>query len=369
MLSHGGLRTWLTVDTSAIKTNYQSFRRLLGGKSGLMAVVKSNAYGHSLIDFSRAVERFGVDWLGVDSIVEGLSLRKAGIRKPILVLGHTLPARFREAKKHRISLSISSFPNFRHAARLPGLQLHLKIDTGMHRQGFLPEEVPRAIRDLMKEKNITPEGVYTHFASAKGREINEQLAQFQKVIHLLRFSGFSPLRHAANTAGTIVAPHARLDFVRVGIGLYGLWPSYKLGDEFKESLKLEPVLSWKTVIGEIKKIPKGSCVGYDFTECVSKETLIAVCPVGYWHGYPRALSGKSQVIINGKRARVLGRVSMDMLVVDISNIPYAKPGQVVTLMGKDGKNEITADEFASWAGTINYEVITRLNPLMKRVYF
>jgi len=373
-----GLRTWIEINKKAIGENLESFRKLAGKKCRIMAVVKSNAYGHGLIGFSKETQRLGADWFGVDSIVEALVLRKNRIKKPILVLGHTLPERLNDATEYDISLTISSFEglknlkNYRHR-KSKDFKIHLKIDTGMHRQGFFVDDLPRVISFLKsKTPEIKVEGLYTHFAAAKDpvspAVTLRQLKEFKKAIDVVEQAGFRPIKHAAATGGAILFPEARLDMARIGIGLYGLRPSPEIGKKFVRKLKLTPVLSWKTIIGEVKNVKKGEGIGYDFTEHVRRNSRIAILPIGYWHGYPRVLSSVGHVLIRGRRAKILGRVSMDMTVVDITGIKNAKVGDIATLIGKDGKNEITTDELARFSGTINYEFITRINPLIERVY-
>lgn len=371
-----GLRTWIEVDTKALEHNYKTFRGLIPKNCRLMAVVKSNAYGHGLVGFSRIVSKLGINFLGVDSIVEAITLRKNGIKKPILVLGSTLPERISEAAKYDISLTVSYFDNLENLIHYKGtnsLKIHLKIDTGMHRQGFFPNEVPAVIPILGKlPREIQLEGVYTHFPSVKDPaekgETKTQLAAFKQALDILRNPGFSPIAHASATAATLIYPEAHLDMVRIGIGLYGLWPAPETQDALRERIQLLPTLSWKTIISEIKKLPKNAKIGYGGSEITDKPTVVAICPVGYWHGFPRSLSSKAFVLVGGKRCKVLGRVSMDMIVINISGVKNPRAADIVTLIGKDGEEEITADELARIADTISYEIITRLNPLIQRFY-
>ncbi|MDO8558538.1 MAG: alanine racemase [bacterium] len=372
------VRTWVEVDKKALESNYTAVRAMLKEHCRLMAVAKSNAYGHGLIDYTREMEKLGADWFGVDSITEALALRRSGIQKPILVLGYTLSSRLWEAAKHDIRISVSSPDSLkdfiRHAAssRLP--KIHLKIDSGMHRQGFMVSEISAAASALKKKfKNSgIVEGAFTHFAAAKNpafpSETLTQTREYEKAIKILSSAGFSVLKHAAATGGMLVFPDTHFNMVRVGIGLYGLWPSQETNAVFSDALKLKPALSWKTVISEVKALPAGSRIGYDFTEMLRRDSRVAICPIGYWHGYPRALSGAGHVLVRGNRARVLGRVSMDMLSIDVTGIKNTMVGEEVTLIGRDGKEEVSADELGYLTGTTNYEIITRLNPLMKRVY-
>jgi alanine racemase len=261
--------------------------------------------------------------------------------------------------------------------------IHIKLDTGMHRQGFLPHQIHRVIRELERAGIIKEvEGIYTHFASAKDRTYpfytKQQIEKFDRACLYFQAHGFMPfLQHAAATGGTILHPEARYDMVRIGIGLYGLWPSKELmlqhalpdaNGNPPQPITLTPILAWKAIVSEVKRIPSGSFVGYDLTERVVRPTTIAVIPVGYWHGVDRRLSSVGRVLVRGRRAKILGRVSMDMMVVDVTDIPRVKPGETAVLIGKQGREEITAYEWAEKLGTTNYEIITRLNPLIKRVY-
>jgi len=367
-----GLRTWVEIDKKAIKNNYRVFRSQIERKCQLMSVVKSNAYGHSLLDFSKEMEKLGIDWLGVDSIVEGESLRKEKISSKILVLGHTLPEKIPSAVENRLSLTVSTLENLKNISRLKmagSLNIHLKIDTGMHRQGFFLPDLKKAIAILKKNKNkINVEGIYTHFAAAKNpsfpKDTQNQLKEFEKAVALVRSAGFNPIRHSAATSGTLLFPESHFDLVRVGIGLYGLWPSKETEASMKNKIKLEPVLSWKTRVSEIKNLKKEDRIGYDFTERVHRDSKIAILPIGYWHGYPRSLSSVGHVIIQNKACKILGRVAMDMAVADVTDIRNIEPGEEVILVGKT----IPVDYVADLAGTINYELVTRINPLIKRFF-
>lgn len=366
-----GLRTWLEIDCRAIEKNYKIFRSLINPKTKLMAVVKSNAYGHGLIGFAKELGRLGADWFGVDSVMEGLALRREGIKVPILVLGYTLPDKFKEAVDNDISLTISNFETLEAVQKekfFKPLKIHIKVDTGMHRQGFLIEDLPKVLSFL--QANV--EGLYTHFAAAKNPAFPEytkkQIAEFEQWQTAFKKVGLTPICHASATAGAMIFPEANFDMVRIGIGFYGLWPAKEVESYFSGRLTLEPVLIWKTIISEIKNLPKGTKIGYDLTETLQKESRIAIFPIGYWHGYPRVLSSISFVLVGGKRARILGRVSMDMISIDITDIKKVKIGDEVVLIGKQKKEKITAGELANLSDTSHYEIVTRLNPLMKRVY-
>lgn len=371
-----GVRTWIEIDTEALAHNYRIFRSLIKKDTKLLSVVKSNAYGHGLVDFSREVTKLGVDWLAVDSVVEALRLRHEGIKQPILVLGYTLPERMQEAIDSDISLTLSNVFALQGLKDLNlhgKLKVHIKVDTGMHRQGFMENEMKIVISTLTSHQDILIiEGLYTHFAEAKDplypEETEKQTESFMRWINAFSRAGFKPITHAAATGATILFSQTHFDMVRIGIGFHGLWPSAEVKASAERKITLKPTLSWKTIIGELKTIPAGSGVGYDLTEKVKRETFMAVCPIGYWHGYFRSLSSVGVVLVNGVRAKVLGRISMDMIVVDVTDVPHPKIGDEVVLVGASGKEYLSAHEVADLAGVSTYEFVTRINPLIKKIY-
>lgn len=384
------LRTLIETDKKALRHNVEQFLKLIPQSTRFMAVVKSNAYGHGLITIAKELTALNPKpytlnsrlWFGVDSIVEALRLRKEKIKHPILVLGSTLPSRIKDAYRENIILTISNFESLKELAKLKYKpDFHIKIDTGMHRQGFLPEDALKLLK-LLKNFQLAPAGVYTHFASAKDAAYPtytlEQLRKFNAVVSELKTAGFKNLiRHAAASGGTLLFPKSHLDMVRVGIGLYGYFPSpeskiaasvmAKNDGRQTTSFVLKPILTWKTLVSEVKEIPAGSFVGYDLSEMVTRKTKIAILPVGYWHGYDRGLSSIGEVLIRGKRRKVIGKVSMDMTIVDVTDPPKVRVGDEVTLIGRQGKDAIWADELALKVGTTHYEFLTRINPLIKRL--
>lgn len=365
------LKTWIEINSRAAKHNYELIKSLLKPKTQVWPVVKSNAYGHGLIIFSKIADNLGVDGFCVDSVVEGAKLRQNNIKKSILVLGPTLPGLFKEAFNQGIAITISNWEALRKLATAKSRpEIHLKIDTGMHRQGFYVEELV-AVADFIKANKINLKGVYTHFASAKDLNYptftDFQFHQFKKGLDILHKLGFKNLiRHAAATGATLINREYHLDMVRIGIGLYGLWPSKELEMQLKDKINFEPVLSWHTQISEIKNLKNGDYVGYDLVERVYKPTKMAILPIGYWHGFDRGLSSIGEVLIGGERARVLGRVSMDLIVVDVTGIK-CKIGDRATIIGKQKNEEISAPDVASKIGTSHYEVVTRINPLIERI--
>ena len=364
------LKTWVGISKGSIAHNFQIFRSLASDRAKIWAVVKSNAYGHGLVVFSKIADQIGVDGFCVDSVREGQKLREAGIYKPVLVLGPTLPALLKEAVSNDLTITISNIDALKFYLKSDHKpNFHLKIDSGMHRQGFYPEDIKSIIPTLKKIKEKF-KGTYTHFCSAK--DINYptytemQFKKFGDALTDLKKAGFDNLtKHAASTGGALINKKYHLDAIRIGIGLYGLWPSKELNVQLPK-IKLEPVLSWHALISETKKIKKGEFIGYDLTERALKNTLSAILPIGYWHGFPRALSSIGKILINGKQARVLGRVAMDLIVVDASNIK-CKVGDRATIIGKDQKETIFASDAAAQIGASHYELITRINPLIERI--
>lgn len=367
------LRTWIEIDTKALTHNYHFFRSWLKPQTKLLAVTKSNAYGHSLIDYAQLMSKLGADYLGVDSIVEALTLRQNKITKPILVLGYTLPAFYIQAAKQKIILSLSSLEQLNHLEKFAQstknpLTIHLKIDTDMHRQGLSLVDLPAALSRLAKLKTkIKVAGIYSHLAAPAELKFKsatqKQIANFQTALKLAAKAGFpNLLRHLAATGGTLYWPEAHFDLVRVGIGLYGYLPGDNL--KTKRPIYLKPALTWKTIISEIKTVAKGESVGYSFTAKLKRDSRLAILPIGYWHGYPRLLSNQGEALINGKRAKLIGRVSMDMLIIDVTDIKNCQVGDEVILLGP----QLSPQELAQKTNTTHYEILTRINPLIKKFY-
>lgn len=377
-IERAGLRTWIEVNRKAIRHNFDVFRNLIPKQTKLMAVVKSNAYGHNLVDFSKDMQKLGADFLGVDSMTEARALRREGVKLPILVLGYTMPELFSEAARDNISLTVSTFETLTalKKAKLPRpLKIHIKVDTGMHRQGFLPTDLPMVLKKLKAKSyqlKAQTEGLYTHFAAAKNpafpKDTQDQITEFRKWGEAFRKEGLKPIMHAAASGGTLLFPESHFDMVRVGIGLYGLWPEPTVKAYFGKRITLRPALAWKSIVTEVKKLPKGSRIGYDLTEMMPKDGLLAVIPIGYWHGYPRALSSVGRVLIRGNECKLLGRVSMDMLTVDASDVPDIRVDDEVTVIGDDDASPVSAEGVANLLGASWYEVVTRLNPLIRRIY-
>jgi alanine racemase len=369
-----GLRTWIEIDKGAIKANFESFRDFIPKRVKILGVVKSNAYGHNLIEFAKELEILGVDFLGVDSVVEGLALRREGVKTPILILGYTLPEMIEKAVDNDLEITVSNFDYFSAIKKLnlkKEIRVHIKVDTGMHRHGFQKDDVKKVLAEI-KKSAVTVVGLFTHFANAKNPaflgDTKKQTELFNKWREAFKKAGINPICHACATSGTILFPEAHFDMVRIGIGMYGVWPSQETEAFAKDKFKLTPVLSWKTIIGEINDIKAGERIGYDFTEKLMRDSKVAVLPIGYWHGYPRALSGIGQVLVNGKYAKVLGRICMDIIMVDVTKIKGVKVGDEVIIIGSSGKETVATYDISFLIGRSDYEIITTINPLIKKIY-
>ncbi len=356
--------TWAEVDLSQIGANLRRFREKIPKKTKLMFVVKANAYGHGAAACAKAAEKArAADWLGVSSVEEGVLLREAELKLPILVLGSLYPFEsFLAAAEYRLTPTVASFEAARRlvdAAARVGRRLgcHLKIDTGMGRIGVSPAAGAAVASFIAEQPHLKLEGVYTHLASAESdrARTSAQLARFQETLRKVsapaRF-----LRHAANSAAALSYAAARLDLVRPGGAIYGLCAGFS------------PVLSLKSKIVFLKTVAPGSTVGYGATFRARRAARIATVPVGYADGYPRLLSNKASVLIGGKRCPVVGRVSMDMLTVDVTAAPAARVGEDVVLIGRQGRQAITAQDIAKTAGTISYEVTCAISSRVPRVY-
>jgi len=375
------LLQWIEIERAALVHNISQFRRLVGEKRKFLATVKANAYGHGIVEVSEVVLEAGADWLGVHSLDEGLLLRKRGIESPILVLGYVPLDGLEEAVKNDLRLTIYHAESINALAQtLPHLQqqarLHVKVETGTHRQGIKSEKVIPFLKRVKELPGMIVEGLSSHFANIEDTTDHSyarfQLENFQKICQQVEKAGFVvPLKHIACTAAAILFPETYFDMVRIGIGLYGLWPSREtyLSCILKnrEPVGLKPALSWKARIAQVKEVPKGAYIGYGCTFRTTRLTQLAVIPVGYYDGYSRGFSNVSHVLIKGHRAPVRGRVAMDFIMVDVTDIPDVHVEDEVVLLGSDGEESISADNLAVLLGTINYEIVTRINPRVPRI--
>lgn len=368
-------KVWVEISASALKHNLKVVRQHLSKGVSIWAVVKSNAYGHGIHIFSSAANKAGVDGYCVDSVIEGLTLRREKITKPVLVLGPTLPNLFEKAAKARIAITISNWEALQSlikTIRVPVKRpaVHLKIDTGMYRQGFFVSQLPEVVA-FIKQHNIKLAGVYSHFADSSEIEsatfTDQQFEMFMQAVSYIRESGFSDIiTHIANTAAALTDKKYQLHAVRAGNGLYGIYPSKGYESRAYEKLKLRPVLSWHALVSEVKKVPVGGTIGYGRTKVATSDMTIALIPIGFWHGLPWELSNNCEVLVGGKRVPIVGRVSMDMVAVDVTGVKCVV-GAKATFIGTQGKETITAREVAERIHTRPQEIVTRINPLIERV--
>ena len=350
--------TRMEVSGRTLGENVALIRRTLRGRARLMAVVKADAYGHGAVDTARVALNNGADFLAVAIVEEGVRLREAGIRAPILVLGGATGAAAREAVRQNLALALYDMGALevmqREAARLDGVaHAHIKIDTGMSRVGLTgPAQLERMLEGLKRCRNVKAEGVFTHFAAAdEDREFTmEQNARFLRAVERVRAAGFKPIAHASASAAMLVDPALWHDMVRPGIAIYGAAVREKLpGLAPAQRLATRPV--------RVETIRPGDTVSYGRTFEAKRPTRIMTLPIGYGDGYPRILGGKASVLVKGRRAPVVGRVCMDMLMADVTDIEGVGLDDEVVLMGEQGGDSVTADELARLAMTIPYEIM------------
>jgi alanine racemase len=373
------MKTWVEISKNNLIHNLQTFRSIIGPKVALMSVVKSNAYGHGLKEVA-SIARDYCDWFGVDSIDEALALKEQGIDKQILILGYTINDRLRDVVENDFSQVVYNQETIKLLGELSNrlnkkVNIHFKIETGTSRQGIGPEELADRINLVKQYPNLIIQGLSTHFANIEDTTdhgyAKSQLEKFNQVIEKFSRQGIDvPIKHTACSAAAILFPETHFDMVRIGISQYGLWSSketFVSANGEANKIDLKPALTWKTIIAQVKTIKAGTPVSYGLTEKVSRDSKIAVLPVGYWDGFDRKLSSVGNVLINGQRCKIIGRVCMNMCVTDVTEIADVKAEDEAVLLGRQGDEEITADEIAQKIGSINYEVITRINPLIRRI--
>lgn len=367
-------RGYVTVDLDAMEANMQAIRKRVGSGTGVMGIVKADGYGHGAVPVAKTIEPY-VEGYGVATIDEALILRRHGISKPILVLGVTPKMRFDDLLNCSISPTIFQYEKaelLSKRARILGKKgtIHIAVDTGMSRIGLQPDEASAdMVKRISRLPGISIGGIFTHFAKADEKDkesADKQLALYCHFLDLLKERGVEiPLRHCANSAAIIDMDRSHFNMVRAGIIMCGLYPS----DEVEtDRISLLPALEWKSEIVYIKTVPAGTPVSYGWTCFTERETRIATVPVGYADGYLRNLSNKGDVLIRGKRARILGRVCMDQMMVDVTDIPEAEEGDGVTLIGRDGEERISVEELAERSGGFHYEIICGIGMRVPRVY-
>jgi alanine racemase len=363
---------WVEIDLDAVSHNLHQIREKTEPVgTGIMAIVKDNAYGHGAIEVSRTAAQIPVQMLGVATVGEAMELRRADISLPILLLCCILPDQVKEVVQHNITQTVCDLEICKHlseeAARQNKIvEVHVKIDTGMGRIGIMYDQAVDLMKKIIQLPNIRIDGMFTHFASADEDQpfTSLQYERFVSVIEQLEREGIKiPLKHAANSSAILNFPSSYLNMVRPGLIIYGVYPP-----GLPQTLDLKPVMSFKTKVVYLKEVPAGWDISYGRTYTTDKITKVATLAVGYGDGYNRRMSNKGEVIIRGKIAPIIGTVCMDQCLCDVTHIPHVSIGDEVILIGKQGINEITADDLAQKAGTISYEVFCNINSRVQKFY-
>ena len=383
--NHNFPQVWAEIDLNAVAHNVRELRRITDHNAILMAVVKANAYGHGMIEIAQTALANGAEILGAARLEEGIKIRKAGIKAPVLIFGHTPCVLAQKLFKFDLIQTVSSLDSAVQLSEIASLnkkkiRVHLKVDTGMGRLGVLPDSnifadqvsCNRALTDV-KAMAMLPglelEGIYTHFATADYKDKSFAKKQFKILIDfidMLHKEGIDfKLKHAANSAAVIDMPETHLDMVRAGISIYGLYPSDHVD---KTGIALKPAMSFKTRIVYLKKVPAGFKVSYGSTYTTKAPTTIATISAGYADGLNRLLSSNGRVLIRGSTAPIIGRICMDLTMVDVGQIPGVKINDEAVIFGTQGDASITVDEIALSLKTINYEVVSTITDRTERIY-
>lgn len=354
------------IDLDAVRSNLTAIRRLVA-PAAVMAVVKADAYGHGALHVARAAVDAGADWLGVADIDEALALRDDGITTPVLAWLHGTDADFESAVDADIDLGISSVAQLERVAAAGAAAVHLKLDTGLSRNGIAPDDAPAAFAraaELQRTGSVRVRGILTHLSNTSRADDDAQLALFTDLVGAARASGLDPeLRHVAATQAALTREDARLDMVRIGIGLYGLAPAEGVD---ARSYGLRPAMELAGSVAAVRRVPLGVGVSYGFTHRVMHETTLALVPLGYADGVPRAASNTGEVMIGSGRYPIVGRIAMDQFIVDVGDAAVSV-GDRVVLWGDPSTGAPSVEEWAEAAGTINYELVTRIGPRVPRV--
>ena len=368
-----GRPTLCVIDHRALRWNFKQIRSLVGARVKILSMVKANGYGHGAVAVAKTLADAGSDAFGVATVEEGIELRRARIKQPILVLAGVYLEQLEQFLNHRLT------PVVHEVATLKALEKRLRqlkaimpveieVDTGMGRIGFPTDTTDAWLPLLAKLELVKLQGVFSHFSdaeSANQRYTEKQINRFRQVLaRLADAKVIHRSSHMAKSAAIITEPTAHFSMVRPGLILYGMYPATAL----KKQIELKPVLSWQTRIIQLKRVPTGTSVGYGRTFVTKRNSLIATLPVGYADGYRRLFSNRAQVLVRGKRAPVVGRVSMDLTTIDVTDIRNVHQGDAVVLLGGQGGAEIGADEIAGWANTISYEIFTSIGARVPRIH-
>lgn len=374
-------RTWAEINLNSIEYNFRNIKNKLSKNTKILCVLKADAYGHGAEFLVKEYEKLGADWYGVSNIDEAVQLRNAGAKKPILIFGYTNPEMVETLNKYDISQAVFSLQYAKKLSEIcektgSKIKIHIKVDTGMSRIGFFCQSEEsinssaEEIKQLKNLKNLETEGIFTHFSVSDDMTNNteytiKQYNNFCSIIKKIENEGINiPIKHCCNSGGIISCPGMHMDMVRAGVILYGLYPS----EEVKDKIDLKPVMQLKTVVSQVKEIPENTSVSYGRTFVSNKKMKIASVSIGYADGYSLKFSNTAELLIHGKRAKIVGRVCMDQLMIDITDIEDVKEGDEVTVFGTDNPQNISVDELAKIAGTINYEIVCLIGKRVPRIY-
>ncbi len=362
------------INLDAIGNNIREIKKLIKEKTQLLAVVKADAYGHGAEEVAKVCLYNGADQLAVATCNEGVQVRQWSIQVPVLILGNTVEGQLETVINNNLTQAVFRYETAKKmsdmAVKLNKTALiHIKIDTGMSRIGFLPnDEALDEIEKIFALPNLKVTGVFTHFATADEKDKTFTMVQYKRfrfITDALNAKGHTDfIRHCANSGAILDMPELQLDMVRAGIIIYGMYPSTQV----THPINLIPAMSLKSQISYVKYLEENVSIGYGRTYFTTQKTKVATIPIGYADGYSRAFSNKARVIINGHYAPIIGNVCMDQMMVDVTNIPDVKDGDSVIIMGSDGKNTVSAEELANIAGTINYEIVCDVGKRVPRVY-
>lgn len=365
-------RSAVVVDLDTIRNNFLAVKQKVGDDTGILAVIKADAYGHGAIETARELEKL-CDFFGVADIDEAMQLRIGGFNKPILILGRTDPYYSDAIIKYDIRTTVSCLSDAESLSEEGARQgkkakIHIALDTGMSRIGFQADEISEIVK-ISKLPYIEIEGVFSHFATADESDLSKAEKQkelFDSMLKEIEKEGISiPIRHMNNSAG-IINFSRRYDLVRAGIVLYGLYPSHDID---KSLLDVKPAMRWVAKISHVKTLPAGREVSYGGTYVTTRDTRVATVPVGYADGYPRCLSDKGEVLVNGRRVPIIGRICMDQFMIDVTGVPDVTLGTEITLVGKDGDDCLTMEEVSEKAHSFNYELLCRISRRVPRIYY
>ena len=365
-------RSAVVVDLDIINENFRAVKKNIGEDTGVMAVIKADAYGHGAVETARELEKL-CSFFGVADIDEAMQLRIAGFKTPILILGRTDPYYSDVIIKYDIRPTVSCMSdalalNEEGQRQNKKAKIHIAVDTGMSRIGFQADEVDDIVK-IADLPFIEIEGIFSHFAAADDKDLTRAKKQkelFDSIVSELEGKGVSiPLKHMNNSAG-IINLEEKYDIVRAGIILYGLYPSHDID---KSRLKIKPAMRWVAKISHVKTLPAGREISYGGTYVTTKTTRVATVPVGYADGYPRCLSNEGEVLVNGRRAKIIGRICMDQFMIDVTDIPDVDLGCEVTLVGRDGDECLTMEEVSEKAYSFNYELPCRISRRVPRLYY